>query len=275
MIALIGYGAFGHFIAQALRTSGYVKLIAVVDQSAKGGQADGYAVTTDLNDVLANPKIQAVHIATPPHTHAELAQQALAAGKHCVIEKPLALSPEEGRNILAAAERAGRVVAVGHIMRYNPLINSIRQLIAGGAIGPARYVSVNNLAHGVPPNHWFWNLEQSGGILVEHGVHFIDAAAYLLNNEAITPSGELYMRGGRNTEARMTVRIGQTIASFWHGFIAADAALESTDWHIIAPQGHVRIAGWIPYHARLASPIMDSVHCSKSTTGRRKKKQAL
>src|SRR3989344_8156451 len=175
-IALIGFGAFGKFIAEALETSMQVKLAAVVDPAAAG--------TTDLDTALKDKSIEAVHIATPPNTHADLALQALDSGKHVVIEKPLALSPQEGQRVLAAAKKAERTVAVGYILRYNPLLNAIRQLIAAGVLGPVRYFRVDNLAHGVPAGHWFWDLKKSGGIQVEHGVHFIDAAAYLLGRSA-------------------------------------------------------------------------------------------
>jgi predicted dehydrogenase len=257
-IALIGFGAFGRFIADALDTSSSVKLVTVVDPAAASLPERGYAITPDLDGVLADKNIEAVHIATPPDTHADLALRVIAAGKHVVIEKPLALTPAAGQDILAAAKQAHRTVALGYILRYNPLLTAVRQLIAVGVLGPVHYFRVDNLAHGVPADHWFWDRKKSGGIHVEHGVHFIDAAAYLLDNDPVDTTGKLYVREGRNTEAVATVRYGETIASFWHGFIASRAELESTEWLIVGENGWVRLAGWIPETATIRVSAHDA-----------------
>jgi hypothetical protein len=96
--------------------------------------------TINADEVLLDPQIDAVVIATPSVTHATLVSRALAAGKHVLVEKPFALNPEEGEQLVAQARRSGVTLLVGHVYEYNPAIERMRELVASHSLGQTYYV---------------------------------------------------------------------------------------------------------------------------------------
>lgn len=106
------------------------------------------AISTDLDAVLQNPEIDALFLATPAETHCELACRALEAGKDVMVEKPLALTHEEGLKMVRLAREKGRILMVGHVLEYHPAILRLRQLIEDGELGKVRYIYSNRLSLG-------------------------------------------------------------------------------------------------------------------------------
>ena len=94
----------------------------------------------EVSAVLADPELDAVVVATPARSHASLAAQALEAGKHVLVEKPLALSTAEAVALTRQAEQAGRVLMVGHTFEYNPAVTKIRALLQAGELGDLWYL---------------------------------------------------------------------------------------------------------------------------------------
>jgi predicted dehydrogenase len=147
-LAVLGTGAWGinHVRAFArLAERGGVEVAAVCDPSADARNraarlAARARASASPDEILADPGIDAVVIATPAVTHAKLTVAALAAGKHVLVEKPLALSGGDAREAVAAAERAGRVLMVGHLMLYHPGMDRLRRMIAAGELGQLYYL---------------------------------------------------------------------------------------------------------------------------------------
>lgn len=100
----------------------------------------GVRRTADYDEVLQDPDVDAVVLATPAVNHAEMALEALEAGKHVFVEKPLALSVEDAERVVEAAERADRVLMVGHIMEYHPGMEKLKELVDGGELGETHYL---------------------------------------------------------------------------------------------------------------------------------------
>jgi UDP-2-acetamido-3-amino-2,3-dideoxy-glucuronate N-acetyltransferase len=98
-----------------------------------------------VEQVLADPEVAGVAIATPAETHGELVRRALLAGKDVLVEKPLCLSVEEGRQLVALADEKRRVLMVGHLLWYHPAVLKLRELVAEGALGRIRYIYSNRL----------------------------------------------------------------------------------------------------------------------------------
>ena len=88
-----------------------------------------------MADVLADESVEAVALATPVPTHADLAVRVLEAGKHCFVEKPLAQSVADAERVLAAADRARRVLMVGHLLEYHPGVQMLKELTESGELG--------------------------------------------------------------------------------------------------------------------------------------------
>jgi len=138
--AIIGAGFMGKTHAEGIRRLGNVEIAGVAgvsDEEARGfGKAIGVERTTaDYRDLLRDPEIEAVHICTPNNLHARMAKAAIASGKNVLCEKPLAVSAAEARGMLAAAKQKKIVHCVNHNLRYYPVLQHIRQMIAGGELG--------------------------------------------------------------------------------------------------------------------------------------------
>lgn len=95
---------------------------------------------TDADEIIADPKIDALVLATPPKTHFSLASQALEAGKHVLVEKPLSSTSKEARALIRLAEAKGRILMVGHILEFNPAILKLKELIDRGDLGSINYL---------------------------------------------------------------------------------------------------------------------------------------
>jgi predicted dehydrogenase len=121
--------------------------------STPGEPVTGYR---DLDELLTDPDIDAVHICTPNSTHTEYAERALAAGRHVVCEKPLAVSAAEAEHLTAAAERSGTVAAVPFVYRYHPLVRELRARRIAGEFGSW------HLLHGSYLQDWMLDPDASG-----------------------------------------------------------------------------------------------------------------
>jgi predicted dehydrogenase/threonine dehydrogenase-like Zn-dependent dehydrogenase len=149
--------------------------------------------TTDIAGLLADEGANAVVVATRHDTHARFVLQALAAGKHVFVEKPLALRHEDLDEIAAAVQAAQRLVMVGFNRRFAPQVRKMKALLAG-APGPKGLVMTVN-AGAIPSNHWTQDSEVGGGRLVGEGCHFIDLLRFLAGTP-ITEHQVLAMHAG-------------------------------------------------------------------------------
>src|SRR4051812_13031777 len=175
-IGIIGYGGFGKFLHHWWSKLDNVNVMAIADAKLKDDHSGEYKVYQNGLDLINDPEVDIVSIVTPPSLHAGMACAAMRAGKHVLLEKPVAITNDQADQIKQVQQETGKVILVNHMIRYNPLIKSIQDLSLTGKLGELRHAVVTNYAQDslLPIEHWFWNRELSGGILVEHGVHFID-----------------------------------------------------------------------------------------------------
>ena len=141
----------------------------------------GFASFSDYKTAIEDPRVDAVVIAVPPKLHLELTLQALAAGKHVVVEKPAFMHMEEYRAALAARDRAGRVVLVGENDHYKPLAVVLRQLVAEGVIGDMVFASFNTIVRRFKTaDDWRNDETMAGGdAFFEEGIHWLHLASSL------------------------------------------------------------------------------------------------
>ena len=150
-IALVGCGYWGKNLCRNFHALG--ALSSVVDNTENGQAtartlAPDAQITDNLYDVLRNDQIQGVALATPADTHAELAMQAMQAGKDVFVEKPMALTLEDAEKMKKVAEETGRNLMVGHLLEYHPAVLKLRELIASGELGKINYIYSNRLNFG-------------------------------------------------------------------------------------------------------------------------------
>lgn len=152
-IALVGLGYWGPNLARNLAALAEAELTVLCDARPEAvtrltRQYPWATQETDSAKVLADPDIDAVVIATPAATHFELVRAALQAGKHVMVEKPLALTVAQGEELAGLAEASGLVLMVGHVFVYNPTVRQVKQYIDDGSIGEVLYVYSQRLSLG-------------------------------------------------------------------------------------------------------------------------------
>ena len=150
----------------------------------------GVRLTGDLAELLSDPELDAVALATPVPTHGALAARVLEAGKHCFVEKPLAQSVAEAERAVAAARESGRVLMVGHLLEYHPGVQKLKELASSGELGEIYYIYGNRLNLG--------KLRADENALWSLGAHDVSVVLHLADEEPLeaVAHGESYVRPG-------------------------------------------------------------------------------
>lgn len=195
-IAVAGLGYWGPNLARNFAALPGCELAWLCDASPQalqrvGAQHPGARRTGDLDEVLADATLHAVVLATPVPTHAALAERVLRAGKHCFVEKPLATTVADAERVVAAAERAGRILMVGHLLEYHPAVAKLKEIADSGDLGELHYVYSHRLNLG--------QLRADENALWSLGAHDVSVLLHLLDGEEpseVTARGEAYMRPG-------------------------------------------------------------------------------
>jgi predicted dehydrogenase len=186
-LASVGLGWWGNVLAEAAQTAGgdivtgYARTPAAREEFAN---KHGCRPAATYEEVLADPDVDAVMIATPNTTHGDCVVAAAAAGKHVFVEKPFTLTVADGKRAIAAMEAAGKVLFVGHNKRRQPANRRLKGLIDGGELGEV--VSIDTtltkpMALGFDPGYWRADRTEAPlGAMTSLGVHMIDTMHYLL-----------------------------------------------------------------------------------------------
>ena len=166
-VAVIGAGYWGPNLVRNFSASPLTELVWVCDVSTERAEATARAwgggtagVTASVDDVLADPRVDAVAIATPASTHAAIGLSALDAGKHVLIEKPLAPSSEEAEKLVVAARDNDLVLMCDHTYCYSPAVQHIREWVHDGVVGQVRYFDSTRINLGLVQSDIdvFWDL---------------------------------------------------------------------------------------------------------------------
>jgi predicted dehydrogenase len=195
-IAVVGLGYWGPNLARNFSALPGCELAWCCDASPEAlervaGRFPQARLTGDLNEVLADPALDAVALATPVPSHAESAVRVLEAGKHCFVEKPLAQSVADAERVVAAAEAAGRVLMVGHLLEYHPGVQRLKQLVDSGELGDRIYYIYGNRLN-------LGKLRADENALWSLGAHDVSVVLYLAGEEPweVAAHGESYVQEG-------------------------------------------------------------------------------
>ncbi len=248
-IGILGYGGFGEFIHAAWNKMSNAHVTAICDMDPSRNPEDGTKFYNNFSDMLADENVDIVSIATPPNSHKDFSIEAMRAGKHVLIEKPLALSEKDGLEIKRVAGETVRVATVNFVLRYNPIVESLHNLIQNEVLGKLRRVDLRNYAmqDTVPEGHWFWNPNISGRIFLEHGVHFFDLAGWVIgarSKDVCALTAE--RKPGMEDRVFAAVKYeNDVIGTYWHSF-SRPRELETTTFHFAFDLGEIDMIGWIP-----------------------------
>ena len=189
---MIGTGFIGTVHLEALWRMG-VPVVGVLGSSPERGAeraaALGVKSFASLNDVLADPAVQVVHVTSPNVAHYPQVKQILAAGRHVICEKPLAMTSAQSAEMVQIAKASGKVAAVCYNIRFYPLNQQARGMVAAGELGDIRLISGQYHQDWLAkPTDWNWRLEaDQGGTLRsvgDIGTHWVDLTSFIIGQKA-------------------------------------------------------------------------------------------
>src|ERR1043166_7413839 len=225
-IGALGAGGFGLFALQQFTQVPGVELagMAATHREAAFAMAQRFGIpdVQEVDALLAREDINLIYISTPPFLHHPQAIKALQAGKHVICEKPLAMDLRQADEMIALAREKSLLILANLMQRYNPLFEIVRRLVDSKLLGEFLHGFFENYAsdEGLGPEHWFWDKSKSGGIFIEHGVHFFDMFAGWVGPGKVV-SAQRTLRPGTNIEEQVncTVRYSNgALVNFYHGF---------------------------------------------------------
>jgi predicted dehydrogenase len=206
-LAVVGLGFMGGVHEMAIARSRSVELAAVVSGRATDAPVRHYST---LDDALGDPEIDAVDLCLPTDLHESAAIAALRAGKHVFVEKPMALSVEACQRMIAAAERAQRILMVAQVLRFIPEYRVLQDAIDKGALGKIHFAQFRRRCSQPGWSSWITDPSRSGGGAFDLLIHDVDMALRLFGApEAISAAG--YAAAGVDV---ISARL------FYNGFVA-------------------------------------------------------
>lgn len=233
-VGIIGYGWVAGAHIAAINATPHAQVTAVcssrelhdAELSAKHG--GNIRIYRDLDAMLANPDIHVVSICSTSHLHAEQAVKAAEAGKHLIIEKPIALSWEDCERIATAVQRSGVKVCVCFECRFSSQFSATRAVIDQGLLGDLHYGEVDYY-HGIGP--WYgqyrWNIkkESGGSALLTAGCHALDALLLCMDDEVASVSSYSTKSAGKDFASYEYDTTSVTILNFKSGKVGKCAAV--------------------------------------------------
>ncbi len=216
-IGIIGFGFMGRMHYRCWKARTDARVVAICDTNAGATQGCGkglgniagaegdvdlrdVAIYTDPEAMFAREKLDAVSITVPTHLHAAWTIKALNAGVHVLCEKPMALTPADGRQMIAAAEASGKILQIGHCIRFWPEYAKAKEIVASGVYGRVITATFQRLSATARTKQgsWFSNEEQSGGMVFDLHIHDTDFVQHLFgtpssvcSHGALTPAGNI------------------------------------------------------------------------------------
>src|ERR1700704_1969595 len=203
-LGVVGYGYWGPNLVRNFSNSESARVIGVSDLDpaklalSKRSHPE-ITTTSDFRDLLQDPKIDAVAIATPVHTHYDLALSALKAGKHVFVEKPLAPTSDQVRRLIEEADKRNLILMVDHTFLYTPAVQKIRELLREGALGEIYYYDSIRSSLGL--------FQSDVNVIWDLAVHDLSIIQYLLDEDpiAVSATGSCHVAGSPENMAHITL----------------------------------------------------------------------
>jgi len=188
-LAICGLGGFAkRRILPALISCPNIELVAVVDRSMGASElSPSIKRFNSLDELLRSDRADSVYISTPNHLHYRQTLQCLEAGRHVLCEKPMATNSRDCESMLSVARKFKLQLTVGHMLRYSPALQEVRRWLQSGRLGRPRSIDVS-FYYDLPESKrpWAFHREFSGGgVLMDAGVHCIDAVRFLVGDPVI------------------------------------------------------------------------------------------
>ena len=213
-VGVIGAGTWGKNHVRVWSELPQAELVAVADTNPEVGKrfAMQYRIRaeTDYHKLLDDPQIEAVSICTPSSTHYAIVKEAIVAGKHVLVEKPIAFTAAQGKELAALADERHVILMVGHVFRFDPLILRVKQEIEKGTIGKINFLYSSRLGLMTP--------KPDCGVIMDFALHDIDIACFLTGElpKAVTAVAQSF----HETHGRSFEDVGFLTLHFPSGILA-------------------------------------------------------
>jgi predicted dehydrogenase len=214
-VGQIGLGYWGPNLLRSLRSLPHAQVVAVADSDERrladvAGSGPGLGVTRDYRELLARPDVDAVVVAVPASLHARMVGEALEAGKHVFVEKPLAMTVADATRVVELAAQRQRVLMVGHTFLYNAAVRRLKEYITSGELGDVFYLYAQRLNLG--------RVRQDVNALWNFGPHDVSILLYLLDAapQDVSARGFAYLQPGLEDVVFMTVTFPGGISAHVH-----------------------------------------------------------
>lgn len=261
-LGAIGAGGFGLYALQQFLQVPGTRLVAIAGTNREASDAMvrrfGMEDVGEIELLIGHPEIDLVYIATPPFLHFSQARAALLAGKHVICEKPLAMTVAEADELLELAQERDLLCIANLMQRYNPLYEAARHLIESEVLGKCIHGAFENYAidEGLREEHWFWEREKSGGIFIEHGVHFFDLfAGWFGAGQVVAAQRVLRPGSGVEEQVQCAVRYENgVLVNFYHSF-TQPSRFERQEFRILFEHGELILEEWVPVRARIRAAV--------------------
>lgn len=253
-LGIVGAGAFSLFSVDAFLQTEDISVAGVFDIDP--GRAVAFSskyhsrIFVSLDEMLNDKEVNLIYISTPPNLHYEQSKAALLAGKHVICEKPAALKPSQAEELYEMAEKNGLLYVVNLMQRYNPLYQKVTEIIESKLLGEFLHGYFENYAtdETLKPGHWMWNPEISGGIFIEHAVHFFDMFEGWLGKGTNISSQKVKRPG---TEPAIFSRVQSVglyaggLVNMYHGF-DQPGKMDRQELRLLFERGEVTLQEWVP-----------------------------
>lgn len=248
-LGIIGYGGMASYHAKTLREKAYtraeVKGVYDVNPSRMtAAEAEGYLAYESKEALLADPEIDLVLVATTNEAHKELAIEAMAAGKHVIVEKPVTLNSAELQEIMDASKTYGRVFTVDQNRRTNRDFVLMRRHVEAGEIGKPYVIESRVEGSRGMPTGWRTIKALGGGMMLDWGVHLIDQLMYMVPEKVVNVFCKMYRieydQVDDNFRLTMTFESGLTA----HIEVSTNNYITHPRWYVLGRTGTLEIGDW-------------------------------
>ncbi len=253
--AVIGAGGFARFAISQFVKRPAARLVGAYDPDSESigsfqHSHPGAKAYETAEQVLADPEVDLVYIASPPFLHHQQSLAALKAGKHVICEKPAAIELAHAHELSRCAEADGLLFVVNLMQRYNPLYEAVEKLISTQTLGRFVHGFFENYASDepLPRGHWFWDDSKSGGIFIEHGVHFFDMFEGWLGSGTVASAQRLERDGHPGIWDIAQCELiydGNSPVHFFHGF-NQPRVLDRQQMRLQFERGDITLEEWVP-----------------------------
>ncbi|MBN2021679.1 MAG: Gfo/Idh/MocA family oxidoreductase [Pirellulales bacterium] len=250
-VAIHGAGDVAHAHARSWKKNPQVQIVSISSRTRASAErlAQNVGLDCEIRDdydqVLADPRVDIVNLSGPNDVHARQGIAAAQAGKHVLIEKPMALSMDENRALRDAVARAGVKSVVSFVLRWNPLFEIIKRQLAAGTIGEILHAEVDYW-HGIGPGRrqfeWFRRRDAAGSAMLLAGCHAVDALRWFVADEVVELSAMgNNMKGHYEYDANVVVAMRFQGGAIAKASVLLDAVMPYTfNIDLAGTQGTIR-----------------------------------